>query len=80
MTTENNFNESCSKDDNIERDRRQINLLNDPNYGLVLCFLDKFRCILDLPDYPLQRFEDHLINYRERSKIIFSMKYLSRFL
>ncbi len=72
--------ECYSIDHDIEKDQRQINLLNDPNYGIVLCFLDKFRSILDLPDYPLQRFEDHLLNNHDRSKIILSMKYLTRFL
>ncbi|CAF1502373.1 unnamed protein product [Adineta steineri] len=49
------------------KDQRRIDLLNDPNYGIVLCFLDKFRSILDLPQYPLQLFEDHLINCQEQN-------------
>jgi hypothetical protein len=70
MTSENNSTNSYLKEDDIEKDRRRINLLNDPNYGIVLCFLDKFRSLLDLPNYPLQLFEDHLINYQEQSKFI----------
>jgi len=68
MTIENHSIESSLKEDDIEKDRRRINLLNDPNYGIVLCFLDKFQSILDLPNYPLQLFEDHLVNYQEQSK------------
>jgi len=70
MTSENNSTNSYLKEDDIEKDRRRINLLNDPNYGIVLCFLDKFRSLLDLPNYPLQLFEDHLINYQEQSEFI----------
>jgi hypothetical protein len=58
------------KTNDIEKARRQIDLLNDPNYGVVLCFLDQFRSVLDLPNYPLQLFEDHLINYQEKSELI----------
>ncbi len=58
------------KTNDIEKARRQIDLLNDPNYGIVLCFLDQFRSVLDLPNYPLQLFEDHLINYQEKSELI----------
>ena len=71
MTTEDMSTESCSKDDNIEKDRRRICLLNDANYGIVLCFFEKFRAVLDLPNYSFQRLEDHLINYQERSEFLF---------
>ncbi|CAF3704844.1 unnamed protein product [Rotaria sordida] len=66
MTIANHSTESCclNEDDN-EKDRRRRNLLNNPNYGIVLCFLDKFRSVLNLPNYPLQCFEDHLVNYQE---------------
>ncbi|CAF4736732.1 unnamed protein product, partial [Rotaria sp. Silwood2] len=66
MTIASHSTESCylNEDDN-ENDQRRKSLLNDPNYGIVLCFLDKFRNILSLPDYPLQRFEDHLVNCQE---------------
>ncbi|CAF4247749.1 unnamed protein product, partial [Adineta steineri] len=60
MAIENNFIDS-------QKDQRRIDLLNDANYGIVLCFLDQFRSILDLPHYPLQLFEDHLINYQEQN-------------
>jgi hypothetical protein len=73
MITEDISTESCSKDDSIEKDRRRICLLNDANYGIVLCFFEKFRSILDLPNYSLQRLEDHLINYQERSECFISM-------
>lgn len=59
---------SPSKENDIEREQRRIRLLNDPNYGLVLIFLDKFRTVLDLPHYPCQLFEDHLVHNQESSK------------
>ena len=68
MTTDEDIStEFSSKDDNVEKDQRRLSLLNDPNYGIVLCFLDKFHSILDLPKYSLQRLEDHLVNYHDRS-------------
>jgi hypothetical protein len=63
--------EFSSNNDQIEKDQRRLSLINDPNYGIMLCFLDKFRTILDLPNYSLQRLEDHLVNYQERSKFFF---------
>jgi hypothetical protein len=68
MTTDEDVStEFSSNNDQIEKDQRRLSLINDPNYGIVLCFLDKFRSILDLPNYSLQRLEDHLVNYQERS-------------
>jgi hypothetical protein len=63
--------EFSSNNDQFEKDQRRLSLINDPNYGIMLCFLDKFRTILDLPNYSLQRLEDHLVNYQERSKFFF---------
>ncbi len=63
------INQICSNENNIiEIDQRRIDLFNDPNYGIILCFLDKYRSLLDLPNYPLQIFEDDLINYQEQSE------------
>ncbi len=67
MAEEDISTEFSSKDDQIEKNHRRLSLLKDPNYGIILCFLEKFRSILDLPNYSLQRLEDHLINYQERS-------------
>jgi hypothetical protein len=64
MTTEEDLS---SKNNQIEKDQRRLSLLKDPNYGIVLCFLEKFRSVIDLPNYSLQRLEDHLVNYQERS-------------
>jgi hypothetical protein len=52
----------------LKRDQRRLNLLNDPNYGIVLSFLDKFRSYLNLKKYPLRIFEDNLISEQEKSK------------
>lgn len=69
MTTEDNLSTEFSpKSEPVDKDQRRLFLLQDVNYGIVLCFLEKFRSILDLPNYSLQRLEDHLINYQERSK------------
>ncbi|CAF1411671.1 unnamed protein product [Rotaria sp. Silwood1] len=70
MITEDNLSTEFSpKNEIIDKDQRRLLLLNDSNYGIVLCFLEKFRSILDLPNYSLQRFEDHLINYEERNSV-----------
>ncbi|CAF3188709.1 unnamed protein product [Rotaria sp. Silwood2] len=70
MNTEDNLSTEFSpKTETIDKDQRRLSLLNDSNYGIVLCFLEKFRSILDLPNYSLQRFEDHLINYEERNSV-----------
>jgi hypothetical protein len=71
ITEEDISTEFILKDNNniIDKDQRRLSLLNDANYGIVLCFLDKFRSVLDLPNYSFQRLEDHLVNYQERSDL-----------
>lgn len=49
-------------------DQRRVDLLNDPNYGVILCFLDKYRSLLALPPYPFELLEDHLLRYQGQSK------------
>ncbi|CAF0891692.1 unnamed protein product [Adineta ricciae] len=59
--------EFIPKENNIdEKDQRRLTLLNDPNYGIILCFLERFRSSLDLPLYSYQRLEDHLIQYQDQ--------------
>jgi hypothetical protein len=70
MTIENPSIQTCVEENEIEINRRRIELFNDPNYGIVLSFLDKYRSILDLPIYPLQLLEDHLVNYQGESQLI----------
>ena len=65
-------NGSTSDDDEkekpcLKRDQRRLSLLNNPNYGIVLCFMDKFRSYINLKNYPLRIFEDNLINEKEKS-------------
>ena len=48
-------------------DQRRLTLNNDPNYAIVLSFLEKFRSTLDLPTYSFQRLEDHLLHTDQRS-------------
>jgi hypothetical protein len=51
----------------LKREQRRFNLLNDPNYGIILCFMDKFRSYINLKNYPLRIFEDNLINEQDKS-------------
>ena len=71
MTDENiKVEESICQEQQIENEQRQLNLLNDHNYGIILCFLEKFKTVLDLPKYSYQRLETHLLNNHERSLFI----------
>lgn len=66
-TTEDDMSQEFSPTENTnEQDQRRLALIHDPNYGIVLCFLDKFRSVLDLPNYSSQRLEDHLVQCQER--------------
>lgn len=49
-----------------KRDQRRLTLLNDPNYAIILSFLDKFRSYVDLKHYPLRILEDNLICERDK--------------
>src|SRR6202034_2050554 len=54
-------------------DERRISLLNNPNYRVILCFLDKFRTYIDIQGYPLRLLEENLLSDQENStrKILF---------
>lgn len=52
----------------IDYNQRCISLLNNPNYGVILCFLDKFRSHIDIQDYPLHLLEENLLSDEENSK------------
>ncbi|CAF0871100.1 unnamed protein product [Adineta steineri] len=65
--------DSASSSDEVEkdkicpkRDQRRLSLLNDPNYGVILYLMDKFRLPLKLKKYPLRIFEDNLISDQEK--------------
>ncbi|CAF3515459.1 unnamed protein product [Adineta steineri] len=65
--------DSASSSDEVEkdkicpkRDQRRLCLLNDPNYGVILYLMDKFRLPLKLKKYPLRIFEDNLISDQEK--------------
>ncbi|CAF4475331.1 unnamed protein product, partial [Rotaria sp. Silwood2] len=66
-TTSNNIDStSDEKEKNrLNYDQRRISLLNNPMYGVILCFLDKFRAHIDLQDYPLHLLEENLLNDQE---------------
>jgi len=62
-------------------DERRISLLNNPNYGVILCFLDKFRTYIDIQDYPLRLLEENLLSDQEnisRRLIDFHLALLKR--
>jgi hypothetical protein len=52
----------------LKRDQRRLNLLNNPNYGIILSFMNEFRSCLNIKNYPLRIFEDNLISEQEKSK------------
>ncbi|CAF3325380.1 unnamed protein product [Rotaria socialis] len=65
--------EECSSDDDeekekpcLKRDQRRSNLLNNPDYGTILCFIDKFRSYINIKKYPLRILEDNLISEQEK--------------
>ena len=53
----------------LNYDERRLSLLNNPNYGVILCFLNKFRAHVDIEDYPLHLLEENLLSDEENSKI-----------
>ncbi|CAF0813692.1 unnamed protein product [Didymodactylos carnosus] len=61
IQTDEKPNES-QMNDKTKKEERYLYLLNDSNYGVILCFLDKFRPLLDLHDYPLRLLEEHLLS------------------
>lgn len=52
----------------LKRDQRRMNLLNNPNYGVILSFLDQFRSQINFKTYPLRIFEDNLICEKDKSR------------
>lgn len=52
----------------LNYDQRRFSLLNNPTYGVILAFLDKFRAHIDLQDYPLHLLEENLLNDQDNSK------------
>jgi hypothetical protein len=52
----------------LDYDQRRLGLLNNPNYGVILSFLDKFRPHIDIQDYPLHLLEENLLSDQENSK------------
>jgi hypothetical protein len=68
-TNENEVVSSDEKDKTqLNYDERRISLLNNPHYGVILCFLDKFRANIDIQGYPLHLLEENLLSDQENSK------------
>lgn len=77
---------------NKNAEERRICLLNNPNYGVILCFIERFRSHIELQDYSLQQLEENLLsdqengslkNFRSKPKILtfrlFSQPSINRF-
>lgn len=62
----------------LKRDQRRMNLLNNPNYGVILSFLGQFRSHINFKNYPLRIFEDNLICEKEKSRLDSSCIYFLR--
>jgi hypothetical protein len=60
-------------------DERRISLLNNPTYGVILGFLDKFRTHIDIQDYPLRLLKENLLSEEQNSKKRFSLFFLNLF-
>ncbi|CAF3339298.1 unnamed protein product [Rotaria sp. Silwood1] len=50
----------------LKRDQRRLNLLNNPDYGIILGFIEKFRSYIKMKNYPLRILEDNLICEKEK--------------
>ncbi|CAF1198781.1 unnamed protein product [Rotaria sordida] len=50
----------------LKRDQRRLNLLNNPDYGVILCFIERFRSYIKMKNYPLRILEDNLISEKEK--------------
>ena len=53
----------------LSYDERRLSFLNNPIYGVILVFLDKFRSFIDIQDYPLHLLEENLLNDEENSNV-----------
>ena len=65
----------------LNYDQRRVSLLNNPTYGIILAFLDKFRAHIDIQDYPLHLLEENLLSDQEnisRRLIDFHLTLLKR--
>ncbi|UJR13904.1 hypothetical protein I4U23_000910 [Adineta vaga] len=82
METNNIDSTSDEKDKiSLSYDQRRISLLNNPTYGVILAFLDKFRGNIDIQDYPLHLLEENLLSDEEnisRRLIDFHLTLLKR--
>lgn len=52
----------------LKRDQRRLSLLSNPNYGIILSFMETFRSYINLKKYPFRIFEDNLISEQDKSK------------
>lgn len=52
----------------LKRDQRRLHLLNNPNYGIILDFVEKFRFLLNLNISSLRKLEENLLSEKEARK------------
>ena len=57
-----------SEQPSLQRDQQRVHLLKNPDYGVVLSFLELFRPLMRIADYPLRQLEDNLLSEQENSK------------
>lgn len=65
----NNIDSTSDEKDKISLsyEQRQLSLLSNPIYGVILGFLDKFRSNIDIQDYPLHLLEENLLSDQDNS-------------
>lgn len=52
----------------LKRDQRRVHLLNNPDYGIVLDFLEKFRVSMKIGNYSLHSLENDLLSEKPTCK------------
>ena len=57
-----------SEQPSLKRDQRRVHLLNNPDYGIILDFLEKFRGPMNLQNYPLYSLENDLLSEQHNRK------------
>ena len=58
-----------SNQPSLKRDQRRVHLLNNPDYGIVLDFLEKFRIPMKIGNYSLHSLENDLLSEKANCEI-----------
>lgn len=57
-----------SEEPSLKRDQRRLHLLNNPNYAIILDFVQKFRDLLNFNLSSLRKLEENLLSEQSESK------------